>query len=206
MRRVISIATALCLASTVAWAGAKDKSQNTLADIDAAGVISNTLAKTKIKAKGCKNQIQAQTVSMADGDIAICILEADVLGIGGNSLIITGEAKKGKLKIKADLGEGTIASQGCGDVEAVSYNGLVKCYLDDPLYRSNGTGAGTWRDACTNAGMLPGDSPGPEATYLKVNDTVPVVVGLCQGFSEGDRIDPPSSTRWAVTGQRTAIE
>jgi hypothetical protein len=44
---------------------------------------------------------------------------------------------------------------------------------------------------------------GPGATKLKVNDTQSVVVGLCQGFNEGDRIDPPGSQEFARQGQRT---
>ncbi len=200
---VTGVALVFALTST-AWAGAKDKSQNTLVDRNATGVIDNTLVKTKIKSKGCKLQIQAKTVNMADGDIAICVLEADVDGIGGNSLIVAGEAKKGKFQIKADIGEAKIAGQGCGDIEGISYNNQVTCYLDDLTYRLDSGGAGTWRAGCAAAGMLAGDGPG--ATMLKQNPTVPVVVGLCQGFSEGDRIVHPTSTEWAVQGQRTAIE
>jgi hypothetical protein len=205
MRKVALIGTAIALAMTsAAWAGKKDKTSNTFVDIDAAGVINNTTAKTKAKAKGCKLQAQMKDVNMSDGDIAICIAEADVDGIGGNSIILAGEAKKGKLKLKADIDEGTVLGQGCGDVEAISYNGSMTCYLDDPIYRSDAVAPGTWRQACADAGMLAGDGPGE--SQLKGNPGVPVVIGLCQGFSEGDRILPPSSARFAVQGQRTAIE
>jgi hypothetical protein len=205
MRKVALIGTAIAFAMTAtAWAGAKDKTSQTFVDIDAAGVINNTTAKTKTKSKGCKLQAQMKDVTMADGEIAICIAEADVLGIGGNSLILTGEAKKGKLKIKADISEATILGSGCGSVEAISYNGSMTCYLDDPTYRLNTNVPGSWREACGLAGMLAGDGPG--ATFLKANPTVPVVIGICQGFVEGDRIGPPSSTRFAVQGQRTAVE
>ncbi len=206
MRKILLLGTALALALTsTAWAGAKDKSSNTLMDKDGAGLFSNTLAKTKVKSKGCTTQVQVKPIAMADGELAICVLEADVVGIGGNSLIITGEAKKLQLKAKVDLGEAKFALAGCGDLEALSYNGQIVCYTDDILYRSNATGAGTWRDACTAAGMLPGDGPG--ATMNKANPGVPKVIGLCQGFAEGDRIDPPSSgVEWGRTGQRTAVE
>jgi hypothetical protein len=196
-------ATSLILSSSVAWAGAKDKSQNTLVDINATGVIDNTTAKTKTKSKECSLQIQMKDVNLADAAVVICIAEADVVGIGGNSIVLTGEVKKGKLKIKADLGEATFAGLGCGGaVEAVSYNGNLRCFEDDATYRSDGGGAGTWSQACADAGMV-ASLDGPGATKLKVNDTQSVVVGLCQGFNEGDRIDPPGSQEFARQGQRT---
>lgn len=206
MRKVALIGTAIAFAMTsTAWAGAKDKTSQTFVDIDATGIINNTTAKTKTKSKGCKLQAQMQTVTgLADGDIVICIAEADVLDIGGNSLILAGEVKKGKLKLKADISEATIFGSGCGSVEAISYNGSMTCYLDDPTYRLDTNVPGSWREACGLAGMLPGDGPG--TTFLKANPTVPVVIGICQGFNEGERIGPPSSTRFAVQGQRTGIE
>ncbi len=209
MRKVIVIGTALALASGTAWAGAKDKTSNTLIDLNGAGIISNTLAKTKIKSKGCKLQIQAKDVTMADGDIAICTVEADALVMGsmpGNSLVFTGEAKNSKFKLKADLTEAQLLGQGCGDVEALSINGRVRCYLDDPAYRAD-SGVGSWREACVGAGMVAGASPAADADMLKANPTVPVVIGICQGTIDGggERIPPPSSTEWGETGQRTAI-
>lgn len=204
MRKILLIGTALVFALTsTAWAGAKDKSANTLADRNAAGVIDNALVKTAVKSKGCTVQLQAKPVALADDEIVICILEADVLGIGGNSLLLAGEAKSGGLKIKADIGETTIAGNGCGDLEAVSYNGQIKCYRDDIIYRSNAVGPGTWRQACADAGMLNIATAG--TTQLKENAGVPVVLGLCQGFVEGDRIIPPTTDEWALTGQRTAV-
>ncbi len=212
MRKIALIGTALALGLTsTAWAGAKDKTSNTLIDRNLPGgsVINNTTAKTKVKAKGCTTQLQAQTVNLADGEIVICILEADVITggtlLGGNSLIVTGEAKKGKLKLKADLGEVGILGSGCGDTEALSYNGQVKCYRDDPIFRSDAVAPGSWRQNCADAGM-PLTSPAPGTTQLKGNPGVPVVVGLCQGNAEGERIIPPATTEWALTGQRTAVE
>jgi hypothetical protein len=204
MRKVALIGTAIVFGLTgTAWAGAKDKSSNTLIDRNGVGVIDNTTAKTKVKAKGCKLQIQAQTVNMADGEIAICIAEADVDSIadGANQVILTGEAKAGKLKIKADLSEVDIGGLGCGSVEALSYNGQVKCYEDDATFRNDANIPGSWRDNCSGL-----ESAAPGATMLKVNNTVPVVVGLCQFLTIGTRMTPPASAEWALTGQRTAIE
>jgi len=204
MRKILLIGTALVFALTsTAMAGLKDKSANTLADRNAAGVIDNNTVKTAVKSKGCTIQLQAKPVALADNEIVICILEADVLGIGGNSVLITGEAKKLALKIKADIGETTIAGSGCGDLAAVSYNGQIKCYRDDANYRSDAVAPGTWRQACADAGMLNISTVG--TTQLKANPGVPVVLGLCQGFAEGDRINPPTTDEWALTGQLTPV-
>lgn len=200
-----------------AWAGAKDKGQNTLIDRNATGILNNATAKTKVKSKGCKLQIQAATLGGAlapDASVVICIAGADLVGAttnGGNSVIIAGETKKGKLKIKAPLGEATLFGAGCGDTVADTFATDIKCYTDDPTFRSDGTGPGTWRDNCVAAGLIPGDSPSGAATMLKVNDTIPVMIGLCQGSAdppgtEGQRILPPASTEWAITGQRTQLE
>ncbi len=208
MRKIALFTTAFTFALVAtAWAGAKDKSSNTLVDIDATGTINNTTGKTKTKSKGCTLQIQAKPVALADGAVVICIAEADVDGIGGNSIVLTGEAKAGQLKIKADMSEVTFGGLGCGGTEAISYNGGMRCYLDDATYRGDAAGPGSWRDACTAEGMVPSPLPtdAPGATKLKVNDTQSVVVGLCQGFSDGERIGAPASARWAVQGQRTAI-
>lgn len=209
MRKVALIGTALVFGLTsTAWAGAKDKSSQTFVDIDAEGVINNTTAKTKTKSKGCTLQAQMQTVNMADGDIAICIAAADVLGIGGNMLIMTGEAKAGKLKIKADISEVTVAGQGCGSIDAVSYNGSLDCYLDDATFRGDANIPGSWRAACANIGGTLASPEAGGASKLKENDTVPVVVGLCQSFVVGARFDPLDlpANRFAVQGQRTAAE
>jgi hypothetical protein len=212
MRKIVLIGTALVFALTsTAWAGAKDKSANTLVDRNATGVLDNTLAKTAVKSKGCKIQVKAKPVNLLDGEIVICILEADLVGGAepGNSVLITGEAKKGGLKIKADISETTLLGQGCGDVDVVSFNGQIKCYLDDANYRSDAVAPGTWRQACDDEGsMIGGSAPTASTvgtTQLKANPGVPVVLGLCQGTVNGDRIGPPASAEWALTGQRTAI-
>lgn len=205
MRKIAILGAVFAFGLTAtAWAGAKDKSANTLADrnLPPLGIINNVTVKTAIKAKGCTMQMQAKPVNLSDGEIVICIVEADVVGIGGNSIVLTGEAKKQSIKLKANLGETKILGNGCGDVEAVSYNGQMKCYLDDPIYRQDAVAPGTWRQACADAGMLNISTVG--TTQLKGNPGVPVVVGLCQGFAEGDRIIPPASSEWALTGQRTA--
>jgi len=203
MRKAILLGTAIAFGLTgTAWAGAKDKTSNTLVYRNAVGIINNVTVKTKIKSKGCKTQIQAKTVNMADGEIAICILEADVIGFGGNSLIVAGEAKAGKLKIKADLTEVGVLGNACGSIETISYNGQVKCYLDDLTYRLDSAGPGTWRDACPSGSL---ESGAPGTTMLKANPTVPVVIGICQSFTFGDRIGVPSTAEWALTGQRSAV-
>lgn len=209
MRKILLIGTALVFALTSsAFAGLKDKSANTLADRNNAGVINNDTVKTAVKSKGCTIQLQAKPVALPDDTIVICILEADVVDIGGNSLLIAGEVKKNALKIKADISETEILGQGCGDVSAVSYNGQIKCYLDDANYRSNAVAPGTWRQACNDEGSMLGGSPVPSSvgtTQLKANAGVPVVLGLCQGTVIGDRIPPPATVEWALTGQRTGI-
>jgi hypothetical protein len=208
MRKVAFLtAAALLASSSVVWAGAKDQSSNTLIDIDATGIIDNTTAKTKVKAKGCTVQVQAKEVNLADDEIVICLAAADVVNPpAGNTVVLTGEVAKGQLKMKVPLGEATFASAGCGTLESLTYNSSLECYKDDPTYRSDGTGPGTWRDACTNGGsggMIPSPD-GPGATKLKVNSTQSVVVGLCEGFSVGDRILPPASQRFLVQGMRAA--
>jgi len=203
MRKIAVICTALIFTAGSAWAGAKDKSSNTLVDINAAGVINNVTGKTKTKSKGCTLQIQAKPVALADGEMVICIAEADVVGVGGNSILIAGEAKAGQLKIKAPMGEATFAGLGCGDIEAISYNGNMRCYKDDATYRGDANVPGSWKAACTGNGMLAGVA-GTE-TFLKVNDTQPVMIGLCQGLSIGLRIPGPPSVEFMRQGQRTAV-
>jgi hypothetical protein len=201
MRKIAVICTALLFTAGSAWAGAKDKSSNTFVDINAAGVIANTTVKTKAKSKDCTLQIQAKPVALADGAMVICIGDADVLGFGGNSILIAGEAKAGQLKIKAPLGETTFAGLGCGDIAAISHNGNLKCYLDDAPYRTGG-----WVAACTGApgGGLAGIAG---TTTLKQNDTQPIMIGLCQSstFTAGFRIIPPSSTEFMRQGQLTPV-
>ena len=210
MRKVAVICTALLFTAGSAWAGAKDKSSNTLVDISGvAAVINNTTVKTATKSKDCTLQLQAKPVTLADGDVVICIAEADVVSslfapLGGNSILIAGEAKSGQLKIKAPMGETTFAGLGCGDLEAISYNGNMRCYTDNAVYRGDANVPGSWRAACGGAGMLAGTAG---TTMLKVNNTQPIVIGLCQGLVQGARIPAPGapSVEFMRQGQRTAI-
>ncbi|MGH7787168.1 MAG: hypothetical protein ACRERC_09910 [Candidatus Binatia bacterium] len=197
MRKIAVICTALLFTAGSAWAGAKDKSSNTLVEITPAGVIDNVTGKTKTKSKDCTLQIQAKPVVLADGEMVICIAEADVVGVGGNSILIAGEAKAGQLKIKAPMGEASFAGLGCGDIQAISYNGNMRCYKDDAAYRTGG-----WATACTGAGMLAGVGG---TTMLKANDTQPIMIGLCQGLTIGLRIPGPPSVEFMRQGQRTAV-
>jgi hypothetical protein len=211
MRKIAILTTCLSLAfASSAFAGAKDKSSNTLVDINATGIINNTTVKTKTKSKGCTLQIQAKPIGLADGAVAICIAEGDVLaaalppGGAGNSIVLAGEAKAGQLKIKADLSEGKFGGLGCGDTEAISFNGNLRCFSDDPVYRGDANVPGSWRAQCVAAGMVAAPD-GPGTTKLKVNDTQSVVVGLCQGLALGLRIDPPATTEWGRQGARSAV-
>jgi hypothetical protein len=197
---------ALLLAAPV-FAGPKDKGQFTMIGPQAlAGnaTVNNTATAISVKSKGCKLQFGFKgLVGTTDGDVIICIADADVIapagGInppgGGNSVIMTGETKGGNMKIKADLTE-----IGCGTTSAVNYNGNLRCYLDDPAYRPP---MGTWQTACTAVGSVP--IPGPGLSQLKVNDTQNVVVGLCQNFATvGARINAPASALIAVQGAYSA--
>jgi hypothetical protein len=206
MRRIAIGTVVLSFALvSMAWAGAKDKSSNSVVDINGTGVINNATAKTKVAStKPCSLQVQMQTVALPDATVVICLAEADTFtpAAGGNSIVLTGEVKAGKINFKADLSEVLIGTQGCGTVEAISYNGGIRCFLDDPVYRADAAGPGSWRDACPPTSL---ESGAPGATKLKVNDTQSVVVGLCQGFTVGDRIGAPSTAEFARTGQRTPV-
>lgn len=209
MRKIILGATILSFALvSMAWAGAKDKSSNTVVDINATGVLNNTTAKTKVaSAKPCSLQVQMQTLSgVSDGDVVICIADADLLTPvpGGNGVIITGAVKSGKLNFKANLAEVDILGQSCGDAEAISYNGGIRCFLDNPTYRGDALVPGSWRADCAALGGIASGAPG--ATKLKApNSSQSVVVGLCQTFVVGNRLTGPASVEFARTGQRTPI-
>jgi hypothetical protein len=205
MRKIVLGTTLLSFALvSMAFAGAKDKTSNTVVDINATGVLDNTLAKTKIASKKpCQLQVQMQTLSgLSDGDVVICLAEADTYApiAGGNSVVIAAEVKSGKINLKANLAEVDIAGLGCGDVDAISYNGGIKCYLDDPTYRGDANVPGSWRASCP---FLKSAAPG--ITMLKDNPTQPIVVGICQGAIVGNRITPPPTAEFARTGQRTPI-
>jgi len=203
----IALATALSIALVgTAWAGAKDKSSNTLVDINATGVIDNTLAKTKVAStKPCALQVQIQTVAIADGTPVICIADADLLSpAGGNGVVLVGEAKAGKVNFKADLTEVLVAGLGCGSVEAVAYNSGVRCFTDDATYRGDASVPGSWRADCAAiGGTLASSAPG--ATKLKVNDTQSIVAGICQSFTLGARLAGPATSEFGRTGSRTPV-
>ena len=207
MRRIAIGTVALSFALvSLAWAGAKDKSSNTVVDINATGILNNTTAKTKVaSSKPCALQVQMQTLSgLSDGAVVICTADADLLSpAGGNGVVVTGEVKAGKINFKADLSEVDILGNGCGDVEAVSYNGGIRCFEDDATYRGDSNVAGSWRADCAALGGLASGVPG--ATKLKVNSSQSVVVGICQTFTVGARLTGPATDEFARTGQRTPI-
>lgn len=211
MRKVALIGTALVFGLTsTAWAGAKDKSSNTLVDIDDEGTIDNTTAKTKIKSKGCTLQIQA-TVNLPDGEIVICVAEADVQQtgglmspLGGNGAVVVGEAKAGKLKIKADLTEVQILGQACGALDVIQYNGGVRCFRDDATYRGDANIPGSWRADCADE-VGPLASTLPSESELKANSGQPVIPGICQ-ITGGGRLEGPASDLIAVQGGRVGLE
>ncbi len=207
MRRIAIGTVVLSFALvSMAWAGAKDQSANSVVDINATGVISNLTAKSKIAAaKPCSLQVQIQTLTgVADNTPVICIADADLHTPipGGNGLVITGEVKKGKVNFKAKLSEVDIAGQGCGDTEAISYNGGIRCFVDNPTYRGDANVPGSWRADCAAIGGLASAAPG--ATKLKNNPGQSVVAGLCQTFTIGARLAGPGPD-FARTGQRTPI-
>ena len=204
----IAMATGVAfLIAAPAFAGPKDQGKMSMIgpqSLAGNATVNNSVTAISIKTKGCTVQAGFKgLVGTADGDVIICIADADVIapggGImppgGGNGVVLTGEVKKGGMKIKADLTE-----IGCGGTAAINFNGNLRCYLDDPAYRPTG---GTWQAACTaTAGSVP--IPGPGTTTLKGDPTHPVVVGLCQNFSTlGARLNAPSSALIAVQGSLT---
>jgi hypothetical protein len=208
MRRIAIGTVVLSLALvSMAWAGAKDKSSNTLIDRNATGVLNNTTAKTKVAStKACALQVQMQTLAtLADGAVVICIADADLLSpAGGNGVVLAGSVKAGKVNFKADLTEVSVLGQGCGDLEAVSYNPGTRCFLDSAAYRGDANVAGSWRADCAALGGLASSAPG--ATKLKApNDTQSIVVGICQTFTVGARLAGPGTSEFARTGQRTPV-
>jgi len=208
MRRIAIGTVVLSFALvSMAWAGAKDKSSNTVVDINATGVINNTTAKTKVAAKKpCALQVQMQTVNLPDNAVVICVADADLLSpAGGNGVVLAGSVKAGKVNFKAGLTEGNVLGQGCGDLEAISYNGGTRCFLDGAAYRGDANVAGSWRADCAAIGGTVA-SGAPGATKLKApNDTQSIVVGICQTLTVGARLSGPGTSEFARTGQRTPV-
>ena len=205
MRKSLALlaAAAVVAAGSTAWAGPKDKVQEALVDptsVDGtAGQWDNDVTSGKVKQGKCKMQVQMKDLpggTFPDGTVVICVASADVKSAllppagGGNSIVMAGATKKGKLNLKGDLAQITCGSVG----QALSYNGEVACYLDDGVF----VGADdltNWKKSCTDAGM----APIPMAGGFKPDN----LVGLCQGFAPGLRIVPPASTVIAVQGQLT---
>lgn len=207
MRRIAIGTVVLSFALvSMAWAGAKDQSSNSVVDINGQNVINNQTAKSKVaSAKPCALQVQIQTLTgIADNTPIICIADADLDSpvAGGNGLVITGEIKKGKANFKANLAEVDVLGQACGASEAISYNGGIRCFVDNPTYRGDANVPGSWRADCAALGGLTSGAPG--ATKLKNNPTQSVVVGLCQTFTLGARLAGPGPD-FARTGQRTPV-
>lgn len=206
MRRIAIGTVVLSFALvSMAWAGAKDQSSNSVVDVNATGVINNLTAKSKIaSAKPCALQVQIQTLTgVPDNTPIICIADADLHSPvpGGNGIVITGEVKKGKANFKANLREVSVLGNSCGGQEAISYNGGIRCFVDNPTYRGDLNVPGSWRADCAAIGGLASGTPG--ATKLKNNDQS-VVAGLCQTFTLGARLAGPGAD-FARTGQRTPV-
>lgn len=208
MRKIATATGVALLLAAPAFAGPKDQGKFSMIGPQAlAGnaTVDNATTAISVKTKGCTVQFGFKgLVGTSDGDVIICIADADVIAPGGainppgggNGVVITGETKAGGMKIKADLTE-----IGCGTTGSINFNGNLRCYLDDPAYRSP---TGTWQGACTaTVGSVP--IAGPGLNQLKVNDTQNVIVGLCQNFATlGARINPPASALIAVQGAYTA--
>jgi hypothetical protein len=203
MRKIVIMTAVALICAGPAFAGPKDKSANTLIGPQAlAGnaTVANSTTAFGYKSAGCKVQLQAKgLLGTTDGEIIMCIAEADVISppsIGapgaGNGVLLLGEVKKGGLKIKADLHDVL-----CGSGAAIQFNGNMRCYKDDLAYRTGG-----WVTACTSvAGSIPIPNQNPDPVKLKVNDTENVVVGICQNLTTlGARLPAPSSTLIAVQG------
>jgi len=197
----ISLATALAVAlAGVAFAGPKDKTQQTLVNPDSlmgTAPWDNTAVDTKVKFGACKQQIQfkAKDTPALIGTSVVCISSGDTftnLGLNaGNSLVQRATVdSKGKLKAKADL-----RSIGCGLLaKATTINSELKCYVD------TGWDAAT---ECSSQGGLwiaPNSQVGTEK--FKPGD----LDGLCQGLTFGFRLVPPSGQLLAEMGVYTGCK
>jgi hypothetical protein len=160
-----------------------------------------------VSQKGCKIQVQLKSLGadseLADGKTVICLAEATAraaLAHGGNSVILSGQVKKGKVKMKADL-----TQVGCGtglSGAAVAYNTGFTCYLEDLIYIGADTET-NWENNCNNsdlpAGML------PIAPTVPAGKTALNLIGLCQSLGNpAARITPPTSAKLCEIGVYTA--
>jgi len=221
MRKMLIATGVALLCAAPAFAGPKDQTKDTLIGpqgLAGNATVNNATTDFKMQIKGCKLQIKAKgLVGVSDGDIIICVAGADVYADAiptgaGNAIVFTGEVKSGGLKIKVPLTE-----IGCGSSNNIQFNGKLSCYLDDPAYRVI-VGAppypvGSWQADCdanfaapvAPAGNCTPATPELECEVNKVNDTLPIILGLCQGFSAaslGDELAGPSSALIAVRGSR----
>jgi hypothetical protein len=206
MRRLVIVCAGVCAFAAPALAGPKDQTKMAMIGRQAVAgnaTVNNATTDFKVATKGCKMQLKAKGLSgLSDGDVIICTGGADVLGgpfvsPAGNTIVITGEAKAGQVKIKADLTE-----IGCGSSDVIQFNGSFACYLDDAPYRSTDAGVGSWADACTAATGIPLVNAAAAPDTLKANPTQRVVLGVCQAFTGGVRINPPTGAEIAVDGGR----
>ncbi len=147
----------------------------------------NATVAGKVKSTKCKFQLSAKanpTTDLADGPV-VCFAEADVYasalgsGLFGNSVVLSGVAVGGKLKIKGDL-----RAIGCGIQSAsTAINGTTICFGTDLT-------AFDWAAACAGGGMLP-----IAANLLPGTADVNAggVAGVCQGTvaGGGQRIPRP---------------
>ena len=210
MKHICLVTGVAFLVAAPAFAGPKDQGKLAMVGpqaITGNATVNNTTTAISVKTKGCKVQLGAKgLLGTADGDMIICIADADVIAPpsinppgGGNGVVMVGETKAGALKIKADLTE-----IGCGSTASINFNSNLRCYLDDAAFRAP---MGTWQAACAvNVGSIAIANPAIEPDMLKVNDTQNVIVGLCQNFTTvGARMDAPAAALIAVEGAYTAL-
>jgi hypothetical protein len=205
MRALIVIAGAVLLIGSSAYAGG-DKSQNAMVDASSqnggSNGFTNGTTAAKIKSGKCllSGGIKGLT-GFADGDIAICIGSATVLGtpLGpntplGNAAIIRAVAKAGQLKFKADL-----TKVGCGSLatttKVVSFNPGFECYKPNAAFTDPATPGTNWHASCSGIAL---DNPDATAASdpAKVN-----LLGVCQAAAgAGNPQGGPGTGKIGQTG------
>jgi hypothetical protein len=204
MKRIVLASSLVLITAAPAFAGPKDQSANTMVatqSLNGNAVVNNFSTAISVKSKGCPLQLAMKGLSsVGNGDLLICIAEADVIAppalpsAAGNSVVLALEVSKGSVKGKINLAE-----IGCGGQDSVSFNSDLKCYLDDGVFLGSDP-ATNWRANCLAAGMIAADNPAASPAKLKLNPNQNIVVGLCQGLSQGQRIVPPTSLEIARQG------
>lgn len=207
MRRTALVGSLLLAVGVPALAGPKDQASNTMVamqSLSGNAVVNNFNTAISVKSKGCPLQLAMKGLSgVGDGDLIICVAEADVIAPpalpnpAGNSVVVALEVSKGSVKGKIDLAE-----IGCGAQDSVNFNSNLKCYLDDGVFLGSND-ATNWKASCQAAGMIAVANPATAPAKLKLNPDQNIVVGLCQGLSQGQRINPPSSLEIARQGALT---